>query len=98
MKTLKPPRKVINSLISKTRKLIRGKTVDIEVLEYGVILHCDLTWECDETANLDSWDLSAMPQASDREKRLIGLIENLYDINHRLKNIFLKVNNSKILI
>jgi hypothetical protein len=83
MKTvLEPTRKIINNLISRTRKLIKGKTVFIEVPEYGIVLSADLSWQDDDDAYLDSWEISSyMNDTTEREKKLISLIEDCYDSN-----------------
>lgn len=77
----KPPRKLVNNLIAKTRRLIRGRTILVEVSEYGVVLNCDISWQSEE-AELDGWFISPMKDTTDREKKLIGLIEDIYEINY----------------
>ena len=95
-KFVKPHRKIINNLISRTRKLIRGKTVLIEVPEYGVVLTADLCWQDDDYADLDSWEVSSpMVDATDREKRLIGLIEDCYDVRGVFEKYILKSKQFK---
>lgn len=90
MKTnTKPPRKVINNLISRIRKLSKGKTIFVEVPEYGVVLNCDISWQSDNVAELEGWDLSPMKDTTEKEKKLISLIEDIYEVNHIFeKNIF----------
>jgi hypothetical protein len=97
MKTIsKPPRKTINNLISRTRKLIQGKTVLIEVPEYGVILAADLSWVELEETYLDSWELSGpMKDTTEREKKLIALIEDFYDINGAFEKCIFKSKQFK---
>jgi hypothetical protein len=97
MKTvLDPPRKLINNLISRTRKLIKGQTVFVEVPEYGVILSADLSWQDDDDAYLDSWEISSpMNDTTDREKKLISLIEDCYDVNSVFEKCIFKSKQFK---
>src|ERR1035441_3010656 len=87
----KPARKIINNLISRTRKLIQGKTVLVEVHEYGVILEAELSWVELENAYLDNWEISRpMPDTTDREKKLISLIEDCYEFGSIFEKVIMK--------
>ena len=71
---MKPPKKLLDDLRNRTKKLIDGQHVDIAVYELGLMISCDLEWIADEDGTWSNPTFTPMVNLSNLERRLVRIL------------------------
>ncbi len=69
-----PPKAILNKLESKIKKLIRGKKIKLDIIDYSITAHGFIWWEEGDKASLKevTWKRNCI---TDSEKNLLELID-----------------------